>query len=89
MPFNKDMSVEEILEEIQKHISVTFEKEIGECFLQYKLQQQLLNEQKIQHKEVLNQQNKYNDKQLLWSRWLTLGTWALVIANILLIKFYN
>ena len=84
--FNKDMSVEEIVDGMQK-VTETVSVETGKLFLQYKLQQQLLSEQKEQQKAILEQQNIYNKKQLCWSRWLTIGTWALVIATILLVIF--
>ncbi|MCB4791939.1 MAG: hypothetical protein LHV68_08635 [Elusimicrobia bacterium] len=79
--FNKDMSIEEILEKLQTVVSITFEKEIGEYFFQYKLQQQLLSEQNEQQKKILWQQNEYNKKQLSHSMWLVIGTWVLAIAT--------
>ena len=39
-----------------------------------------------QQQKLLIEQNTYNQKQLFWSRTLTIGTWALVVATLLLIK---
>ena len=66
------------LEELEKRIDncVDDQQRLGVMFINFKLQKQLIDEQ-----------NKYNTKQLFWSRALTIGTWLLVIATFLLIKF--
>ena len=64
-------------------------------FLQYKLQQQLLQDQEQKHRETLDEQQKrhkgildaqntYNKKQLAWTRFLVIGTWFLVAATLFL-----
>ncbi len=45
-----------------------------------------LREQEDRHRELIENQNIYNSKQLFWSRILALATIALVIATLLLIK---
>lgn len=40
-----------------------------------------------QQQKLLIEQNIYNNKQLFWSRTLTVATWALVVATLLLIKY--
>lgn len=40
-----------------------------------------------QQQRLLNEQNDYNKNQLYWSRALTIGTFALVVATLLLVKF--
>ena len=40
-----------------------------------------------QQLKLLKEQEDYNKKQLTWSRILAVGTWALVIATLLLVKF--
>lgn len=66
------------LEELEKKIDNVVDEEvpIGATFINFKLQKRLIEEQ-----------NSYNKKQLFWSRALTIGTWLLVIATLLLIKF--
>ncbi len=39
-----------------------------------------------QEEKLLAEQNTYNQKQLFWSRALTVGTWALVLVTLLLVK---
>ena len=50
--------------------------DLGLAYLNFKLQE-----------EILQNQNDYNDKQLFWSRSLAIGTWLLVLATFLLVKF--
>jgi len=84
--FNKNMSIEEILDKMNNNESMTEAIHAGPCFLQYKLHQELLQDQEKKHKEALGLQNNYNNKQLRWSRILAVATWALVIATLLLKK---
>lgn len=39
-----------------------------------------------QQQKIIADQKEYNNKQLFWSRILAVGTWALVIATLLLVK---
>ena len=74
--FRLDMSVEEILKIMNRSEGHTETIHAGAVFLQYKL-----------HDELLENQNTYNQKQLFWSRVLALATVGLVVATILLVKF--
>lgn len=85
--FKTTMSIEEILDEMNKSHGNTEIIHAGPCFLQYKLQESILEEQENHHKELLENQNSYNNKQLFWTRFLAIATWALVGATILLVKF--
>ncbi len=82
--FNINMSIEDILNKMNDNKGMTETIHAGPCFLQYKLNQKLLQDQEKKHKEFLELQNNYNHKQLFWSRLLVIGTWALVIATLLL-----
>ena len=68
------MTLEELEEKIDN--CVDEQVQIGAIFINFKLQ-----------KMLIEKQNEYNRKQLFWSRTLTIGTWLLVIATFLLIKF--
>jgi len=74
--FTSKDSVEEIIEKIEKSQGVPSTINAGLAMLNYKLQA-----------ELLDNQNEYNKKQLSWSRILAIGTWALVIVTLLLVKF--
>ena len=93
--FNIEMTVEEILEKMNNNKGDTEMMNAGPCFLQRKLQELLLLEERCKHKEnleeqsrqhklLLENQNNYNGKQLFWSRFLVIGTWLLVVATIML-----
>jgi hypothetical protein len=82
--FKKEMSDEEILNKISEDAANTAWFNTGSCYLAYKLQQQSMDEQNKQNKEILKQQNIYNRKQLFWSRMLVWVTLALVVATLLL-----
>lgn len=84
--FRVDMTIEEILKMMNHNQGITEIMYAGPCFLQYKLQEKLLEAQEKQNEELLEKQNTYNKKQLLWTRLLVCGTWALVIVTLLLIK---
>lgn len=66
------------LEELEKTIDncVPENQQLGAIFINFQLQKKLIEEQNI-----------YNEKQLFWSRLLTIATIGLVIATLLLIKF--
>lgn len=75
-----------ILKKLKKTNGNTTAIATGTAFLQMRLQQDLLENQEKKHKELLKIQNEYNEKQLFWTRLLTLGTWALVIVTYFLIQ---
>lgn len=72
--FNTNDSLEEVLRKIDGCHGVTESIQIGSIFLNYKLQEKLLENQ-----------NKYNRKQLFWSRSLSIFTAILAIATIALV----
>jgi hydrogenase maturation factor HypF (carbamoyltransferase family) len=74
--FRTDQSLEEMLEKMNNNQGVTETIHAGAVFINYKLQQELLDSQK-----------EYNKKQLFWSRVLAISTIALVFATALLVKF--
>ena len=80
-------SVDEILQKMNKTDGNTEAIHAGPCFLEHKLQEKLLSEQDGRHKQLMDSQNVYNEKQLLWTRSLAIATWALVVATALLIKY--
>jgi len=82
--FNTDMSIEEILEIMNKNHGITEIIHAGPCFLQNKLQEVLLEKQQKQHKDILDTQNEYNLKQLSGTRNLVIATWVLALATIFL-----
>ena len=86
--YKKDITLDEILTALNGlGANEDVKALVGQSFLNNKLQQQLLNEQKDQQKAMLDKQNEYNRKQLYWSRLLTFGTWALVVATLLLLRY--
>jgi hypothetical protein len=76
MSFSFDESKEEILKKLNNAQGVPQTIQIGLAFLNFKLQE-----------ELLEKQNIYNNKQLFWSRMLAVGTWALVLVTLLLVKW--
>ena len=93
--FKIDMTIDEILDKMNNSKANTEIMHAGPCFLQYKLQQQLLQDQEQKHRETLDEQqkrhkdflyaqNEYNKKQLFWTRFLVIGTWFLVAATLFL-----
>lgn len=71
-----DDSKEQLLKKLRNAQGVPQTIQMAIAFLDYKLQE-----------ELLQKQNEYNDKQLFWSRALAVGTWALVLATLFLVKF--
>lgn len=71
--FNTKQSLEELEEKIDGCIPEM--QQAGAVFINFKLQKKLLDEQ-----------NKYNRKQLFWSRILAIATAGLVLATLLLVK---
>jgi len=80
-------SADGILKKLKKAGGNTNALHTGAAFLQMRLQRDLLEKQDKKHKELIDQQNAYNKRQLFWAKLLTIGTWALVIATMLLVKF--
>jgi len=76
MPFTLNDSKEEIIKKLNNAQGVPQTIQIGTSLLNIKFIEEFLEEQK-----------KYNQKQLTLSRFLTIGTWALVIATLLLVWF--
>ncbi len=76
MPFSINNTKEEIIKKINDSQGVTQTIHIGVAFLNYKLQE-----------ELLEKQNIYNEKQLYWSRALAIGTWIVATGTLLLVKF--
>lgn len=70
--FNSKQSLDEILEKLDNCVDEQIR--IGSVFLNYRLQEKLLNKQ-----------NEYNRKQLFWSRFLSIFTAILAIATIVLV----
>lgn len=68
--FNKDMSVDDILKEMRRNNGVPAQMYAGSAFLQYKLQEELFEEQKT-----------FNKKQLSVAFQLVVVTWVLAIAT--------
>lgn len=82
--FKTSMTTEEILKEMNNNDGNTETIHAGRCFLEYKLQESLLKKQDERQEQLLALQNKYNRQQLFWTRLLVVGTWAMVIATLLL-----
>mgnify|MGYP001572142747 FL=1 len=70
--FNSKQNLDEILAKLDN--CVDSQIQIGSVFLNYRLQEKLLNEQK-----------EYNKKQLFWSRFLSIFTAILAVATIALV----
>jgi len=82
--FSIDMPIDEILERMNNNRGNTERMHAGPCFLQYKFHQELIQEQNVQHKELITQQQTFQEKNLNRMTLLVIATWALVIATILL-----
>lgn len=85
--FSINMSIEQILHEMDTSDGNTEKIHAGPCFLNYKLHQELLAEQHRASQEILKEQRDFQVKYLSHSKWLVLGTWALVVVTLLLILF--
>lgn len=72
--FSLKDSVEDILQKMKNTQGDPTTIHAGNSFLQHKLQDRLLQKQ-----------NKYNAKQLFWTRITSIATLALVIATLLLV----
>lgn len=70
--FRKDMPIDEILDKMNNNRGVTETIHAGPCFLQYKL-----------HQELIKDQQNFQSKQLSRTTGLIIGTWALVVATLL------
>ena len=83
--FHKDMSVDEILNIMDRNDGNTEKIHAGLCFLQHRLHKELIEEQNRQHRELLDEQRAFQTDYLNKTRWLVLGTWALVIVTLALV----
>jgi len=70
--FNTKQSLEELEEKIDNCVPEM--QQLGAVFINFKLQKKLLDEQ-----------NKYNKRQLFWSRFLSIFTAVLALATIALV----
>ena len=82
--FTKNMSIEEILKEMNKNGGNTETIHAGPCFLQFKLHEQLLSEQQKSHKDLVELTQRSQKENLNEMKRLVFVTWALVAATILL-----
>ena len=85
--FRKDMPIEEILKEMNENKGTTEIMHAGPCFLQYKLHQELLIEQKKFQEESIALQQKFQKENLSKTGSLVIATWALVFVTIILCFF--
>ena len=83
--FSINMTIQQILHEMDNNGGNTEKIHAGPCFLNYKLHQELLVEQHKAHQEILKEQREFQIKYLDHSRWLVWGTWALVIVTLALV----
>lgn len=74
--FSIDMPIEEILIRMNNNKGNTEAMNAGPCFLQYKL-----------HKELLKDQQGFQEKQLRKMTHLAVATWFLAAATIALVYF--
>jgi len=86
--FSMDMPIDEILERMNNNRGNTEIMHAGPCFLQYKFHQELIQDLNVQHKELVTQQQKFQEKNLDRMTKLVIATWALVAATVLL-TFYK
>lgn len=82
--YSRDMSVDEILSIMDKSDGNTEKIHAGPCFLQFKLHQELLEEQRQAQEKFLNEQREFQSKYLSKTNWLVWGTWGLVVVTLLL-----
>ena len=93
--FNKDMSIEEILERMDKNTgdrsggSNTAIMPAGAAFLQFRLHQELFSEQQKAHKDLIELTQKSQKENLTATTRLVLATWALVAATLLMAFLYK
>ena len=82
--FSKNMEIEEILKIMDQSGGNIQTIHAGPCFSQYKLHQELIKESNKMHRELMKEQQDFQNKNLKITKWLVLGTWALVIATFFL-----
>ena len=87
--FTKDMSIEAILEKMDKNGGNTEIMHAGPCFLQFKLHQELFAQQQKSHKELVELNSKSQKDNLTATTRLVLATWALVAATLLLVFLHK
>ena len=79
--FTKNMSVDDILDIMDKSSGNTEIIHAGPCFLQYQLHKQIVAEQKRVNAESMREQQKFQNGYLWRTTWLVVGTWALVLVT--------
>jgi predicted PurR-regulated permease PerM len=79
--FSISMSIEQILHIMDTSDGNTEKIHAGPCFLNYKLHQELQEQQNKANENLLKEQRTFQTKNLGHSKSLVRGTWALVIGN--------
>lgn len=83
--FSKDMTIDQILEKMDKSGANTEMIHAGPCFLQYRLHQELMSEQNKMHSDLIEEQRNFQSKYLTRTTWLVIGTWGLVLVTFFLV----
>jgi len=86
--FRTDMSVEEILAKMDSSGGHTETMHAGPCFLQFKLQAELIEKQRNFNEDLISAEKKFHKQNLRKMTSLIVATWALVLATIIL-AFYK
>ncbi len=82
--FSTSISIEQILYEMDRSDGNTEKIHAGPCFLNFKLHQELMAEQRKAQQEILKEQRDFQKKYLDHSKLLVLGTWALAAVTLFL-----
>ena len=82
--FNTEMSIEDILKIMNNSGGSVTTMHAGPCFLQYKLHQELMIEQKKNQEALIALQQKFQKENLSKTRSLVIATWALVFVTIMI-----
>ncbi len=80
---NVNSTEEEITKFSQEVPMMSLSSEIRQMYMNYATSLLVVKQQQ----KLINDQQLYNEKQLFWSRILAIGTWALVVATLLIVKF--
>lgn len=76
MGFNKDMTIEQIIKEMDVSGRPEVTLAVGQAYLQLAL-----------HQELLDGQNEFQKGQLKRTTLLVIATWIMAIANVILVLF--
>jgi hypothetical protein len=76
MGFNKDMTIEQIIKEMDASGRQEVTLAVGQAYLQLAL-----------HQESLDSQNEFQKGQLKRTTLLVIATWIMAIANVILVLF--